>query len=387
MARIRSQSQSFNLYASKNTATGQMSGDGDILQIHRLTSIGGPEWNYERAPINIIGKLSPLTRDTTDSPTVSVPFSYYLTDFENEKNLGFDIIGISGPEVGAISGILTKAPGKDEKNYFILVTPQGVDAINRSGAAEDDYILGIGNALITNYSIEASVGDYPTVSVTIEGYNLRGSTGVTSVTGVTLPLISGWHKTPAINPTNSLSITGDATNFRLPVGSLGSTNKPFVLKPGDVTVDLQTSATGLFANTETATFNVQSFNVSFDLARDPIQSLGSRYARSRELTFPIDINFTVEALAGDLKNANLRDFICGNALPQTAVITMRKPDCANAGGVQTSIKLKGLNLQSEAFSIDAGDNQSVSLTWIGSIGAPDDTVNNIYLSGISGYMS
>jgi hypothetical protein len=158
------------------------------------------------------------------------------------------------------------------------------------------------------------------------------------------------------------------------------------LKPGDVTVDLQTSATGLFANTETATFNVQSFNVSFDLARDPIQSLGSRYARSRELTFPIDINFTVEALAGDLKNANLRDFICGNALPQTATISMRRPDCANAGQVQTKITLKGLNLQSEAFSIDAGDNQSVSLTWIGSIGAPDDTVNNIYLSGITGYI-
>jgi hypothetical protein len=48
--------------------------------------------------------------------------------------------------------------------------------------------------------------------------------------------------------------------------------------------------------------------------------------------------------------------------------------------------LKGLTLQSEAFSIDAGDNQSVSLTWLGSIGAPDDTVNNIFLSGITGYL-
>ena len=90
MPRIRSQSQSFNLYTSVNAATGQMSGSGDILQIHRLTSIGGPEWTYERAPISVIGKLAPITRDTTDSPTVSVPFTYYFTDFENEKNLGFD---------------------------------------------------------------------------------------------------------------------------------------------------------------------------------------------------------------------------------------------------------------------------------------------------------
>jgi len=383
MPRIRSQSQSFNLYASKNTATGTMSGDGDILQIQRLTSIGGPEWTYERAPINIIGKLAPLTRDTTDNPTVSVPFSYYLTDFQNESNLGFDI-QTTTTEVGALSGILTKAPGKDEKNYFILVTPEGVDATTRSGAIQTEYILGIGNAFITNYSIEASVGDYPTASLTIEGYNLRGSTGTSDVTGVTLPFISGWHKTPAINPTTSLSITGDATNFRLPVGSIGHSSKPFVLKPGDITVDLQTSATGLFANTDTASFNVQSFNVSFDLARDPIQSLGSRYARSRELTFPIDVNFTVEALAGDLKVANLRDFVC-NPIAQTAVISMKKPDCANAGQVQAKITLKGLTLQSEAFSIDAGDNQSVSLTWLGSIGSPDDTTNNIFLSGITSY--
>ena len=60
MPRIRSQSQSFNLYTSvNNAATGIMSGDGDIKQIFRLTSIGGPEWTYERAPISVIGKFNP----------------------------------------------------------------------------------------------------------------------------------------------------------------------------------------------------------------------------------------------------------------------------------------------------------------------------------------
>lgn len=384
MPRIRSQSQSFNLYASKNTATGQMSGDGDILQIHRLTSIGGPEWNYERAPINVIGKLAPITRDTTDSPTVSVPFSYYLTDFENEKFLGFDITATnSNVEVGALSGILTKAPGKDEKNYFILISPEGVDAVTRSGAVSTDYVLGIGNGLITNYSIEASVGDYPTASVTVEGLNLKGEAGKAAVN--TLP-VTNWFASPAIYPSSGTQVQTNESYFRLPSGSAGHASKPFILKPGDINVDLQSVnyASGLFTNTETASFNIQSFNISFDLARDPIQSLGSRYARSRELTFPIDVNFTVEALAGDLKTANLRDFVC-NPLSQTAVITMRKPVCDNNGTIQTKITLKGLTLQSEAFSIDAGDNQSVSLTWLGSIGAPDDTVNNIFLSGVTSY--
>ena len=388
MPRIRSQSQSFNLYTSVNAATGTMSGDGDIKQIFRLTSIGGPEWTYERAPISVIGKLAPITRETTDSPTVSVPFTYYVTDFENERNIGFDIItGANGPtSVGALSGILSKAEGKDEKNYFILVTPQGVDGVTRSGAKPDDYILGIGNAIITNYSIEGTVGDYPTANVTIEGLNLRGQTGIESVHSTSLTSmfgVSGWHKSPAINTTDGISISGLSSNFRLPSGSIGNVNKPFVLKPGDITVDLSTCS-GLFSNTENGQFNIQSFNISFDLGRDPIQSLGSRYAKSRELTFPIDVNFTVEALAGDLKVNNLRDFVCAPTV-QTATVTMKRPDCANTGTVQTRVTLKGLTLQSEAFSIDVDDNQSVSLTWLGSIGAPDDSENNIFMSGIATY--
>jgi len=393
MPRIRSQSQSFNLYVSANHATGTMSGDGDIKQLFRLTNIGGPEWTYEKAPISVIGKLAPITRDTTDSPTVSVPFSYYVTDFENEKNLGFNITtsGVSGAFVavttGAISDILTKSTLKDEKNYFVLVTPEGQDAISRSGALTDDYILGIGNANITNYSIEASVGDYPTASVTVEGLNLKGQFGKTGViNSIGAGSLSGvglWHNTPAINPVNGLAIEGLASNFRLPAGSIGSTNKAFVLKPGDITVDLS-SASGLFADTTNGQFNIQSFNISFDLARDPIQSLGARYAKSRELTFPIDVNFTVEALAGDLKEADLRNHVCNTGV-YNAKVSMKRPDCANTGATAAVIVLKGLSLQSEAFSIDVDDNQSVSLTWLGSIGSPTDTDNNVFFSGIAGY--
>lgn len=382
MPRIRSQSQSFNLYASVNHATGQMSGAGDIKQLFRLTSIGGPEWTYEKAPISVIGKLAPITRDTTDSPTVSVPFSYYVTDFENEKNLGFNVTPSGGlyPNTGAISDILTKTTLKDEKNYFILVTPEGVDAISRSGADTTDYILGIGNANITNYSIEASVGDYPTASVTVEGLNLKGQNGKTDLTGT---VVANWLSTPAINPTNGLAITSADSKFKLPAGSIGNPLKPFVLKPGDITVDLS-SASGLFADTKLGEFNIQSFNVSFDLARDPIQSLGARYSKSRELTFPIDVNFTVEALAGDLKVADLRDHVCGTGV-YSATVSMKRPDCANAGGTAATIVLKGLSLQSEAFSVDVDDNQSVSLTWLGSIGSPTDSENNVFFSGVIGY--
>jgi hypothetical protein len=323
MPRIRSQSQSFNLYVSTGAATGQMSGTGDIRQLFRLTSIGGPEWTYEKAPISVIGKLAPITRDTNDSPTVSVPFSYYVTDFQNEVNLGFNVSTGTTVGNGAISDILTKTTLKDEKNYFILVT-------------------GVNGATVAN-----------------------------------------WLATPAIDPANGLQITAANSNFKLPAGSIGASTKPFVLKPGDITVDLS-SAAGLFADTTTSSFNIQSFNISFDLARDPIQSIGSRYAKSRELTFPIDVNFTVEAIAGDLKTGNLREFVCNTGVYQ-ATVAMKRPDCANNGSEMARVTLKGLNLQSEAFSVDVDDNQTVSLTWLGSIGSPTDADNNIFFNGQTSY--
>jgi hypothetical protein len=322
-----------------------------------------------------MGKLAPLTRDTTDSPTVTVPFTYYVTDFENESNIGLKINNDAPNTTSVLSTIIDKTT--DEKNYFILVSPDGIDAITRSGAVADEYVLGIGNGIITNYSLEASVGDYPTVNVTIEGLNLRGLVGTTGVTGTQ----ATWFPSPAINPQNGTQISATNTNFKLPAGSIGNPGKPSVLKPGDISITFAEST--LFA-TKIADLNIQSFNLSFDLAREPIESLGFKYAKTRELTFPLDFNFTMEALAGDFQTGNLRSIVCNEQI-KNATITLRKPDCENNGAVNGLIELKGLSLQSEAFSVDAEGNQTVSITWLGSIGDKADLANNIFMSGKISY--
>lgn len=368
MARILSKSQSFNLYVGNAPATGlaplgqKVSG----LQLHRLTSIGGPEWSYERQPINFIGKLAAPYKDTTDSPTVTMPFSYYIVDFENEKNLGFVIDNTKAN--GCVGTILQKQT--DEKNYFVLVAPEGQDAIGLSGGSTGVKVIGVGNGVISSYSVEASVGDYPRANVTIEGLNVRGYEN------------AAFFTTPAINPETGLQITQESRNdVVIPLGTDGATAKNFVLRPGDITLDLSQTSGVL---TTPSSLNIQSFNISFDLAREPIQKLGSRYSVTRDITFPIDINFTVEALGGDVKNSNLNDFLCATGT-QEATITMKAPSCNNNGQGLVSFVLRGLTLQSEAFSVDANANQTVSITWLGQIGGPTDNVNNLFMSGVSSY--
>ena len=359
MARNRAASQSFNLYVGPTPATGTHSATGAIKQIHRLRSIGGPEWSYTRENINIIGKLAAPFRDSLESPTVNLSFSYYLTDLENEASLGFDTAGASS----CLGNILQKT--QDEKNYFILMVGEGVDAIGKGGA--DGQVLGIGNGVLSSYSIEGGVGDYATVNVSVEGLNLRGY-----LDGVS-------EEIPAINPTTGLQIQG--INFTLPTGTIGSGNKPFVIRPGDITVDLS-NASPLFVNI--TGLCVQSFNISFDLSREGIQCLGSKFDKAKELVFPIDVNFSVEVLGNDIKQASLTDFIC-NTGAYTASVTLRQPTCTGTGSVGAKFTLAGLSLNSESFNLDVNDNQTVSINWAGQISASGDLANGLFMSGISSY--
>jgi len=359
MPRNRAASQSFNLYVGPTPATGSHTASGAIKQIHRLRSIGGPDWEYSRENINIIGQLAAPFRDSLESPTVTLSFSYYLTDLQNESSLGFVTNGLSS----SLGNILEKT--QDEKNYFVLMVGEGQDAIGKGGA--DGQVMGVGNGVLSSYSIEGGVGDYATVNVTVEGLNLRSY-----LDGVSEDI-------PAIDPSTGLQIVGQ--QFTLPTGTIGAGSKPFVIRPGDIQVDL-TNANPLFVNI--TGLCVQSFSISFDLSREAIQCLGSRFDKAKELTFPIDVNFSVEVLGNDLRQSSLSDFICQTG-SYSAAVTLRQPVCTGEGVIGAKFTLLGLSLNSESFSLDVNDNQTVSINWAGQIAASGDLLNGLLMSGITSY--
>ena len=128
-----------------------------------------------RAPILAI-QLTGRTLTSLENSQESTDFSYYLTDGFNEQALGFFVnTGAAGVNDGQFaSGHLIGSSGR---NVFIVTGPEGKDLNGAGAIASDDKTIGIGNCYLSDYSVDLSVGSIPTVSVTMEGANVRADAG------------------------------------------------------------------------------------------------------------------------------------------------------------------------------------------------------------------
>jgi hypothetical protein len=349
MSRTRVISAAEALYTSASPATGA---NQTATQLYRVQSA---TYNFKvnRVNVNQFGSLAPVSKEINETPTVSLDFSYFLTNLLNEYNLGF----VTDGSTSAISGLLNRT--SDEKNYYIAEAPEGQDANGYSGAGI--YALGIGNGFLSNYSVEAAVGGFPTASVKVDALNLAAYTANTGVT-------------PAINPVDGTRI---AYNFTLPTAATGVSGQSSILKHGDITMSLS-SAVGA----DVADIKIQKFSLGFDLKREPQQKLGAKFAIARNITFPVDVTLSVEAQVGDIAAGDLSSVIC-NDVSNTLSVTLAKPLCNGVGGQTAAVfTLKGAKLESQNFSSSIGPNKTVNLQWVASVGGPTDVTNNLFMSGV-----
>lgn len=362
MARTRTVSQNIALFAGLVSATGE--NGSNLAQIYELQSLDYA-WSNPKQDVQIYGLAAPIARETTESPEVTLDFSYLFSNVDVPYFLGFNV------DNGAVSILSYILDGtRDEKNYFVFIAPDGQDAVGLGGASSGIGIVGIGNGFINSYSIEGAVGGFPTASVQIQGLNIKTYTGGIS------------QQIPAINPTTGIEITGKTftvptvTNYReldTPPGTL-----PVVIRPGDIALTLS-SAGGIFADYTAPC--VQSFNISFDMNRQPIQCLGSRFAASRSIAFPINVNFEVEFLAKDIITGSLSNYLCGTGRYQ-ASLSFKKPSCSGNGTEQIGVSLRNISLEGQQWSSSVGgDPQTLKTTWVGQVGAAGDNVNGLFMSG------
>ncbi len=178
MARNRVIYQSEGLYVSK---AANSTGSGDHFQLKRVQS-ANYNFNIARQDVNQYGELARIDSIVLESPTVSLDFTYYLTDGENEKALGFYVQSPTGTGAGGAvlsnsasqfpSGQLRDASGI---NFYILTTDEGDDLNSETTIASltGKSVIGIGNAYLTDYTVDLAVGSIPTVSVSLEGQNIK----------------------------------------------------------------------------------------------------------------------------------------------------------------------------------------------------------------------
>lgn len=342
-------------------------GQATPVQLERVQT-ANYSFEITRQDVNQYGQLAAIDRIVLEQPTVNLDFSYYLNTGKNEATLGFAIntgSGSASPLAGdksAIADILSGAAlaseGQDEKNYYILTSPEGTDAnIDTAQATGEGKVIGIGNGFLSSYSLETSVGDIPTVTVNAEGLNMRFYSGTAS-----LPL-------PAVNPEDGTNVAG---TFTLPAPITGAGFS--ALRPGDVKLTLA-GTNGLNVND----LKIQSATINFDLARDPVQRLGSRFAFARFITFPVTVNMSVDAIIGDIESGNLANVINDDSAKYNLQLKINEPNGTNEN---MSFVVRGAKLDSQEFSSSIGDNKSVTLNWSTQIGGPTDSGNGLFIYSV-----
>jgi hypothetical protein len=373
-----------------------------IMQLRRVQS-ANYSFSINRQDVNQFGQLARIDSVAIEPPTVTLDFSYYLTNGVNERLLGFNVDGETsalGDEI--LLGKTASADNPGGKNFFILTTPESSDAVGNT-ETEGNSVIALGNGFVSNYSIEASVGGMPTASVTVDGLNLRSYNGTDNLNIPAINTTFGYEVEgvefslpPAVSGKGEASIGADQVWGSLDDEWAGN-DEGFgdegisCLRPGDISLSLGNGGRAgefeLLPSAEPAndyensgSAHIQSFSIDVPVSRSIINRLGNPYGYARVTDFPVNISVSVSAILSDLKEGNVADLLFDQE-EHDLVFTMREPAQSGNGPVAMQYTIKGARLEGESFSSSIGDNKSVDLTFTAQVGGPEDLQNGLFLSG------
>jgi hypothetical protein len=388
---------------SSSVAAGLSAYNGTGL-LYKLDRVQNCNFNFtiNRQDVNEFGKLARIGTIVNEPPTVTLDYSYYITDGLNERLMGFNFGGtttgtagapafdtamVSG--AGAISGFLTETQGQ---NYYILTVDEGEDVVGATIGSATDSVIAIGNGFVTNYQFTASVGDVPTASVTVEGFNIKSDVGngTTNVgySGTSPAIYNGSVTAPASR------ITGYNKYYKInsaQLGSVAGTGAATVtaLRPGDIVLTLPSASAAneaSFVNVAdigTNAINIQSFAFSVPLARTTLSRLGTMFGYNRVVNVPLNMDLTINALVNELVgDKDLFNVLCGNQTTKEFTITLNKcSDITDPVTAKIAYNFRGAILTSENHTQDIGGNETVDLTYSIQIGGSNDATNGLFMSG------
>lgn len=383
MARTRIISQSKAVFVSPTgllaqTNYGYAANTGALApqQLHRVDTFSfDVDLAGGRQDIREFGQLARIGTIRVGEITPTLSIGYYLGDGANEHNLGFNIQGIDGAGNAVsqfISGVLTESTLKKEKNIYLLTTQEGTDAFAASSytpAARSGHdVVGFGNATLSNYSLNLSVGEIPRADVEMECGNIRFYTGTSSGNSLENPSLV--RTTAAQLDTGRFVITGADTGL-MPVD---------VLRPGDVTVTFSANSAGI-GGVALSGIQLQSASIEIPLSRETIEKLGSQLPYAKPLEFPINVTCALNGFVSDFTQGSLQTILTGCAGEQDNDITISIKDRCNTGVDRMKFIFQNAVLDSQNFSIGLDDNETVDMTFSAQIAGATTTTAGVFASG------
>lgn len=326
-----------------------------ISGLYRVQDIGY-SFNIGRTDVYQFGELGRIDSIILDPPTVNLNFSYLQANLYNEHLLGFHVS--SGTLITAFKNFLDGT--QDEKNYFVRIAEPGLDTLGSSFTGNS--VLAIGNGFISSYSAQGSVGSFPTSSISVEALNMKFEDSTSG------------NFVPAVNPTDGTANT--TWKYELPIYQESPVNLSGIsaLRPGDITVAVNYNDGGV----DTNDWKVQSYNINYNIGREPLVKLGSKYPFSREIRYPVTATASITANVGAQKSGSLTNLVNTNTDYEVR-ISIKHP--SNTALTVCDYLMKGAKLDSQEFSSSIGPGKSVTLNFSTTVTASGETTKGIFLSG------
>lgn len=350
--------------------------DFDHNELRRLQ---GANYGFtmNRTDVNQYGKLGRIDSINLELPTVNFDMSYLLGDGYNEEVLGFN----TDENYQFAKSHLEVSSGR---NFYVVTSEEGVDSTSLD--IGDNYsMIGIGNAFLTDYSVDLSVGSLPIVNLQYQCSNINSINGFVEGEGFWVSSLSG--SIASIDLDKGKAHEGPVILSRPSNTGQGG---PTALRPGDITLNFegfnsenQDSET-ISILSGNGSFHLQSANLSIPLSRSELKRFGSKGAYARVLDYPIKATLTVNSILSNLESVDLAESIrvCSDSSTDNNVSILAK-DCEGSPAIIWNLKKP--QVISETFSSNIGPNKSVDIVFEVEIGDSEDTSIGITCSGASDF--
>jgi hypothetical protein len=345
-------------------------------KLRTLNLVQNTSFNFDiaREEISQVGGFNMTARKVTSQPSVSLGFSYILSEGKNEDMLGFCI---SGQNSAFLSG--THEKNKD-RNFFLAITDKQEEEFilnNQRQDFTDIDILSFGNCFPVAYSLEASVGSIAMANLEYSASNVKAekpnqaygklgpdSTIYYAVTGVI----------PAINPENGQVATSVATHGYLihsghindnPIGGILNTGDIHYLRPGDMELTFaQPSLPGaLISGSSPEKMHINQLSINIPISRTDSKGFGSNYITERKAQFPSVGSLNFSATANNFNQENLSNIFTKDE-EYTFTITFKDPtEGVSPTNKAIELEISKARCQSQSFSEDIGANMKVDASF------------------------
>jgi hypothetical protein len=313
----------------------------------------GVGFSQQRQKSKQVGSKSLAVNDITRMPDVDLSISYHYTPaMLNENMLG---LVDSNPSYSA-TGFFEGYTNEDQNFYIVNHQDQGSDMIKNgsidfSSLTTDVEVISIGNAFLTNYSLDFSVGSPPIVSTSYKCSNVRMEKGAFDESqNPAINLQSGNNQGVGMVQLENAKVSG------FDYYSTVNRFNPPLCSPTDVNVILQNLQIGGAPIGGDA--HLQSFSFDIPINRVDLFGLGSDYPYGRKIQYPITSSVGLDFLVSGFATGEISSLITSESGYDFDVQVMDTEE-----QYQNTFSFENLKLESSSYQMDVNGNMNYSLSF------------------------